>query len=204
MYKMFMPKKIHLCLLIAFFCSCQQKVKHNEVGNPESPKDTVISEQTENSSFDSVDVVTEESDEEFIMDPIEFMPPIEANGYYGITVGENIKTSKDVLFPGVFRTGEGFFDVHYILFQKDTLGYVYGSDKVKSIHIWDHRGATHEGIRVGMAFGEVNQLLKELESRAYIVMEKHSYRLDYNSTANPIDPNHIPDTVKIQEIIISR
>ena len=66
---MLMPKKIHLCLLIAFLCSCQQKVKHKGVGNPESPKDTVISEQTENSSFDSVDVVAEESDEEVIMDP---------------------------------------------------------------------------------------------------------------------------------------
>ena len=165
--------------------------------------------ESESKGLDSLETTNESDEEDVIMDPMEFMPPIEANSYYGIAVGQDITQSADVLFPGSLKTGEGVFDVHYMLFQKDTLGYVYGLEKIESIHIWDGRGATPEGIRVGTTFGEAKQLLKniavqgsEMESRVYIVRENHSYRLAYNSTAPDIDPKQIPDTVKIQEIII--
>ncbi|MEO0571842.1 MAG: hypothetical protein AAF039_09055 [Bacteroidota bacterium] len=75
-----------------------------------------------------------------------------------------------------------------MLFQEDTLGYVYGSDRVKSIHIWDKRGATTESISVGTTVIGAKRRLKEiivqeseLESRVYLVNGKHLYQLNYYS-----------------------
>ncbi|MEL7268180.1 MAG: hypothetical protein AAGL34_01250 [Bacteroidota bacterium] len=194
----------HLLILILVVVGCRPK-KTQEVSETEQVgKDTLIT-----SSPLSVD--EEPILEEEMMEDIEFMPPIESKSYFGITVGDSTMTHAKVLRSGSLKNGEGAFPVHYILWKKDTLGYTYGENVIESIHIWDSRGTTLEGVRVGSTFSEIKQFLKnpvvhgsEMESRVHVFHEKHLYRLDYYNANYEIDISQIPDSVVVKEIILTR
>ena len=195
-----------LCCLIAA-CKTENKSESTEantiVTNTITTADSV--EETRNpNAFD-------EENEEEEMNDMEFMPPIEKNSYLGLTIGDDVSDHKKVLAEGQLQTGEGEFDVHYIVYKSDTLGYAFGEKSIESIHIWDSRGATNDGIRVGTTFGELKEILKtpevhgsEMESRVHVFNKKHMYRLEYYDIEYDIDAAKIPDTVVVKEIIITK
>lgn len=144
-------------------------------------------------------------------DEMGFMPPIEDDNYLGLIVGHAISEYQDLLKPGTLKTGEGEFEVQYIIYKTDTLGYASGDKTIESIHIWDSKGATNHGIRVGTTFGELKNILEqlqvhgsEIESRIHVVEKNRMYRLNYYSMEYDLDISEIPDSVSITEIIITK
>ncbi|WP_422859936.1 hypothetical protein ACOKFD_03215 [Flagellimonas sp. S174] len=140
-----MRKACFLTFLLIPTLSCQHK---------NTQKDKIESTVTNDSIM--IDIIHEEKvtldeiEDEIIEDDMDFMPPVEEQSYYGIEIGNPIK---DYQLPSeTLKTGEGEFQVYYMLYNRDTLGYVYGEDLVESIHIWDGSGATMEGVRVGTTF----------------------------------------------------
>nr|WP_298998828.1 hypothetical protein [uncultured Allomuricauda sp.] len=197
-----MRKVFFLVLPIALAISCQSKNTTKDKSNSTISNDTVPTH-TPNKE----NIIFDEIEEEIIEDDMDFMPPVEEQSYYGIEIGNPIK---DYQLPsGTLKTGEGEFQVYYMLYNNDTLGYVYGEDLIESIHIWDGRGATMEGVRVGTTFGEIKDLFplpkvhgSELESRVNVFHKKHIYRLNYYSPEYELDYSTIPDSVRVTEIII--
>ncbi len=196
---------ITLCLII----SCKTEKKSQQFEDKSIGIDTVSTPSSIEKNSDLTEI--EEDEEEDIEDDMKFMPPIENDSYLGVVVGNNMNDHQNILKPGTLQTGEGVFDVHYIIYKADTLGYAYGNDIIESLHIWDPRGATNNGIRVGTTFGELKDILKEpkvhgseIEARVHVFNEKHMYRLNYNSMEYNLDYLKIPDTVMVQEIIITK
>ncbi|MEM8765482.1 MAG: hypothetical protein AAGD88_16795 [Bacteroidota bacterium] len=202
------PKRIrYIPLLVLTMLGCQSK-KNQEPSEPiQVAKDTSI---TESASIPDEEPIPEIPEEEMV-DEMEFMPPIESNSYFGIAIGDSTIAHAKVLRPGSLKSGEGQFPVNYILWNKDTLGYAYGENIIESIHIWDNRGTTYEGVRVGSTFAEIKQLLKtpkvhgsEIESRVHVLHRQHSYRLDYYDANYEIDISQIPDSVRVMEIVVAK
>ncbi|WP_146129918.1 hypothetical protein [Flagellimonas meridianipacifica] len=197
-----MRKVCFFILLLALAISCQSKNTTKEKSNSTVSNDTVP-----NHTLNEENVIFEEIEEEIVEDDMDFMPPIEEQSYYGIEIGKPIKDYE--LHSGTLKTGEGEFQVHYMFYKKDTLGYVSGEDLIETIHIWDRRGATNEGVRVGTTFGEIKDLFplpkvhgSEMESRVHVFHKKHMYRLDYYNLEYELDHSRIPDSVRVTEIII--
>ena len=99
-----------LCCLIAA-CKTEKRSESTEA-NP-IVTDTIttadsVKETRNPNAFD-------EENEEEEMDDMEFMPPIEKNSYFGLTIGDDVSDHKKVLAEGQLQTGEGEFDVHYIV-----------------------------------------------------------------------------------------
>ena len=196
-----------ILFLVLAIISCQPK-KTQEPSEPiQVIKDTSITA----SPIVEDEAPIPEIPEEEMMDDMEFMPPIESNSYFGIAVGDSTIAHPKVLSSGSLKSGEGVFPVNYILWNKDTLGYTYGENVIESIHIWDSRGTTLEGVRVGSTFSEIKQFLKnpmvhgsEIESRVHVFYEKHLYRLDYYDANYEIDVSQIPDSVVVKEIILTQ
>ncbi|MBX2846482.1 MAG: hypothetical protein KTR13_09750 [Saprospiraceae bacterium] len=149
--------------------------------------------------------------EEEVEDVLKFMPPIEAQSYFGFEIGQAISERPEDLVAGALSTGEGTFEVQYMRYQNDTLGYVFApADTIESIHIWDERGATLQGIRPGTTFAELKTFLpqfevhgSEVEARVHVFFEAHRYRLNYNHSDYNLDSNDIPDDVEVMEVIIT-
>lgn len=201
------PAILFLIILLSAACKTESESRPNAAKSP--ALDTIISATSIHKTYDSTTVEAEAEEDKFVEDPMEFMPPIENESYLGIVVGNRIKEHQNLLNPGTLATGEGAFDVHYISYKTDTLGYVYGKDVIESIHIWDSRGATNNGIRTGMTFSELKDILKEpkvhgseLESRVYVFHKKHRYQLDYYSMEYDLNYTEIPDSVVVKEIMI--
>ena len=205
-----MNGKLVLPIFIFILFSCQSNRKETKEVQEEVPTDTSVVSKSKVKSPTSITETTPTETDNKVMVAIEFMPPIEDNGYYGIEIGKDLTGLTNLLHAGKLKTGEGTFEVNYILFQSDTLGYVNGQERVKSIHIWDKRGATKEGVRVGTSLGVVKELLEnitiqtsEMESRVYLKNGKHLYRLNYYSGLENLDIAKIPDSTEITEIIIT-
>ena len=171
--------------------------------------DTIISSKSIEKTNDSTKFEEENIEDEY--DEMKFMPPIENDSYLGVVIGTSVKDYQNILKPGEVETGEGVFDVHYIIYKTDTLGYAFGNDNIESIHIWDPRGATNQGIRIGTTFGELKAILKtpkvhgsEIEARVHVFNENHRYRLDYHNMEYNLDYLQIPDSVRVKEIIITK
>jgi len=200
-----------LALLLGILLwSCRQNSKNHDGDAQAVEKDTISPIKAKQQNTATTRAVGEIEDDSSMMDDMDFMPPIEAKSYYGVQLDQDIDELRDLLLPGKRNTGEGSFEVHYMLFGQDTLGYVYGKEKVKSIHIWDTCGATQEGLRVGTTFIEAKRLLQdfevhgsELESRVYMYKGNHRYRLDYYSSNYNLAQDTIPDSTEVMEIIIS-
>ncbi|MEO1484991.1 MAG: hypothetical protein AAFU57_04540 [Bacteroidota bacterium] len=196
-----------LLFLILVIIGCQPKKTQEASGPDQVSKDTSI---TSSPLIVDEEPIPEIPEEE-MMDDMEFMPPIESNSYFGITVGDSVVRHHKVFRSGSLKSGEGVFPVNYILWKKDTLGYAFGEDTIETIHIWNSRGTTHKGIRVGSTFAEIKQFLKnpkihgsEMESRVHVFHEKHLYRLDYYNANYEIDVSQIPESVVVTEIILTK
>lgn len=206
-----MNGKLVFPIFIFILFSCQSNRKETKGVQEVIPTDTTVVSTPKVKSTKNINETTPPESDNEIMDAIEFMPPIEDNSYYGIEIGKDLTGLTNQLHPGKLKTGEGAFEVNYILFESDTLGYVNGQERVKSIHIWDRRGATKEGVRVGASLGEVKEFLEnitiqtsEMESRVYLKNGKHLYRLNYYSGIENLAISTIPDSTQITEIIITR
>ncbi len=196
-----------ILLTISLITACKTEKKSQPINDKSIAIDTIIPPKSIEKTYNS----TKFEEEEEIMDEMEFMPPIENNSYFGVVVGNQIKDYQNVLQPGELETGEGVFDVHYIIRNVDTLGYAFGKDSIESIHVWDSRGSTNKGVRIGTTFGELKDILKEpkvhgseIEARVHVFNENHMYRLDYYSMEYNLDYSVIPDTVVVKEIIIMK
>ncbi|MEL6918565.1 MAG: hypothetical protein AAFO99_12635 [Bacteroidota bacterium] len=199
MKKLFIP-----CLILSLSTACKTEKKSNPIHGKHRVLDTILAPEPAEKITDSTNF-----EEEYVEDEMKFMPPVENNSYFGIPVGALINDHQDVLKSGELKTGEGVFDVHYIIHKVDTLGYVFGNDIVESICIWDSRSSTNNGIGIGTTFAELKDILKqpnvhgsEVESRVYVFNENHRYRLNYYSMEYNLDYTKIPDTVVVEEIII--
>ncbi len=199
-----------ILLIISVITACKEEKKTQTIDDKSIVIDTIISPKSIEKTNDPTKFEEEYIEDEYIEDE-EFMPPIENDSYFGIVIGKQISDNKNVLKPGELKTGEGVFDVHYIMYKADTLGYVFGSNIIESIHISDTRGATNNGIRVGTTFDYLKKILKkpevhgsEIESRVHVFNQNHMYRLDYYSMEYNLDYLEIPDTVVVKEIIITK
>lgn len=195
---------IFLTCFATLACSSKNDIRKEE--KVSNVKEVVNDSEKRKKSSESANM-----DDEDFEDEMEFMPPIENNSYLGIVVGNAISDYQDLLKPGTLKTGEGEFEVQYIIYMADTLGYAFGEETIESIHIWDSRGATNQGIRVGTTFGELKKILEnpevhgsEIESRVYAIEKNRKYRLNYFSMEYDLDISKIPDTISITEIIITK
>ena len=193
-----------ILLIISLITACKTEKKSQPIDEKSIVIDTITPPKSIEKTHDSTKL-----EEEYMEDEMKFMPPIENDSYFGIVIGNRINDYRNVLKPGELATGEGVFDVHYIVHKVDTLGYAFGNDSIESIHIWDSRGSTNNGIRGGTTFGELKDILKEpkvhgseIEARVHVYNENHMYRLDYYSMEYNLDYSEIPDTVVVKEIII--
>lgn len=200
-----MRKKYIVILIIGLLSACRNKNKNLHSQGQSTVVDIVVTDKSPETTFEPT------TTEDELFDEMKFMPPIEYNSYLGIEIGKSINNYHTLLKPGVLETGEGSFNVQYIIYQSDTLGYVLGKSAIESIHIWDARGATNDGVRVGTTFKELTTLLKdpevhgsEIESRVHVLNKTYMYRLNYNSIDYHIDQSRIPDTVRVKEIIVFR
>ncbi len=197
-----------ILLIISLIMACKTE-KKQPTDNKSSVIDTIISAKSVEKTNDSTKFEEEYIEDEY--DEMKFMPPIENDSYLGVVIGTSINDYQNILKPGELESGEGVFDVHYIIYKVDTLGYAFGNDIIESIHVWDSRGSTNKGIRVGTTFGELKDILKkpkvhgsEIEARVHVFSENHMYRLDYHSIEYNLDYSEIPDTVIVKEIIIQK
>mgnify|MGYP001792680135 FL=1 len=198
-------KKTHIALLfVLYLWACQLKKSENPEKSTIAQKDTLLK-----STSNTEETLFEENEGFSSEDDVDFMPPIEDQSYLGIEIGKPITDYPDLLHLGILKTGEGEFPVHYIRYHKDTLGYIFGKRMIETIHIWDNRGATNTGVRVGTNFGELKAFLgqpevhgSEMESRVQVFHKKHRYLLDYHSMEYELDFLKIPDSVVVKEIII--
>jgi len=194
-----------ILLITSLIIACKTEKKSQPTDDKSIAMDTIIPSKSIEKTNDSIKF----EEEEYIEDEIKFMPPIENDSYFGVVIGNQINDHQNVLKPGELETGEGVFEVHYIINKVDTLGYAFGNDLIESIHIWDLRSSTNNGIRIGTTFGELKDILKEpkvhgseIEARVHVFNENHMYRLDYYSMEYNLDYSEIPDTVVVKEIII--
>ncbi|MEL6976690.1 MAG: hypothetical protein AAGL29_15045, partial [Bacteroidota bacterium] len=146
---------LHILFLALATLGCQPKKTQERSESIQVDKDTSITASPILTDKEPIPEIPEEE----MMDDMEFMPPIESNSYLGIVVGDSTIAHSNVLRSGSLKSGEGVFPVNYILWNKDTLGYTYGENLIESIHIWDSRGTTLEGVRVGSTFAEIKRFL---------------------------------------------
>lgn len=191
-------------MISAIITACKTEKKAQPIDDKSIVIDTIVPSKSVEKTNDSIEL-----EEEYIEDEMEFMPPIENDSYFGVMIGNRINEYQNVLKPGELETGDGVFDVHYIIHKVDTLGYALGNDIIESIHIWDSRGSTNDGVRIGTTFGELKDILKEpkvhgseIEARVHVFNENHMYRLDYYSMEYNLDYSEIPNTAVVKEIII--
>lgn len=202
-----MKNQFLLIFLTSFLTlACNPKNQSQTEEKEPVVKDSVKDTKKKEMSYESANIEDEDYE-----DQMEFMPPIEDDSYLGLIVGKAISDYQDILKSGTLKTGEGEFDVQYIVYKADTLGFIYGEKAIESIHIWDSRGATNHGIRVGTTFGELKNILEqlqvhgsEIESRVHVVEKNRMYRLNYYSMEYDLDISEIPDSVSITEIIITK
>ncbi len=204
-----MKTHIILLLIICAIAGCKTEKKPQPIDKDTVADDTIVTPKSVENTNDLTKTEEEEEEEEYFEDEMKFMPPIENDSYFGVAVGSKISDNPNTLRPGELRTGEGAFNVHYMIHKVDTLGYVYGDDIIESIHIWDSRGSTNNGIRVGTTFAELKNILQEpkvhgseMEARVHVFNENHMYRLNYHSMEYNLDFSEIPDSVVVKEIII--
>lgn len=201
-------KNPYLFIFLTCFATLGCNPKNDSQKEEKEPigKEVVDDSKKKEKSYESANI--EDQDYE---DEMGFMPPIEDDNYLGLIVGHAISEYQDLLKPGTLKTGEGEFEVQYIIYKTDTLGYPSGDKTIESIHIWDSKGATNHGIRVGTTFGELKNILEqlqvhgsEIESRVHVVEKNRMYRLNYYSLEYDLDISEIPDSVSIIEIIITK
>ena len=197
-----------IVLIISLITACKTEKKQS-TEDKSIVIDTIVSSKSIEKTNDSTKFEEENIEDEY--DEMKFMPPIENDSYLGVVIGTSVKDYQNILKPGEVETGEGVFDVHYIIYKADTLGYAFGNDNIESIHIWDPRGATNQGIRIGTTFGELKDILKtpkvhgsEIEARVHVFNENHRYQLDYHNMEYNLDYLQIPDSVRVKEIIITK
>ncbi|MEM9078239.1 MAG: hypothetical protein AAGC43_14445 [Bacteroidota bacterium] len=199
-----MKKPYLLFIIMGLAIACKTDKKSNPVNKNKMVIDTAIRVKPSKKNTDSI-----HSEEDYAEDEMKFMPPIEDKSYLGIEVGTRIVDHIDVLKPGTLKTGEGIFDVYYIMHEIDTLGYVFGQDMIKSIHIWYSKSFTNNGIGIGTTFGQLKEIFvepkvhgSEIEARVHVFNQNHMYQLDHLSMEYNLDAKYIPDSVVVKEIII--
>ncbi|MEO1051709.1 MAG: hypothetical protein AAFX87_13860 [Bacteroidota bacterium] len=140
---------------------------------------------------------------------------IEPKAFYGIVLNAKISSSSDRLEKGTLSTGDGDFDVFYIIGASgERLGYLmphrHDEEKVGTIVITTPQASTEYGLKVGMTFGEIMRKFEsfevhgsELESRTYAIVEEYALLLDAYHTEHNLDPSLIDKQAKVKEISIS-
>ena len=138
---------------------------------------------------------------------------IKANSFMGIALGSEIANAKN-LKKGILKTGEGDFEVYYILAPSgEELGYTHPQEAspgiVKNITVTSPLAKTEQGAKVGMTYGELEKMItdfevhgSEIESRTYVEGKIFSYRLDAINSSYNLDKASIAKDAKVLEISI--
>jgi hypothetical protein len=144
-------------------------------------------------------------------------PYLVSNGYFlGLTPGGSLAEFVDGLRSGVLQTGDGDFDVHYIdSAEGDELGYVMADPRdentIGNIYITSTKVVTEKGVRVGIIFSELQEIMGELEVHGseiegytYANSDVLSFRLDAGNWSDKVDPSTIKPDTKVLEIVVKR
>lgn len=140
---------------------------------------------------------------------------ISKTSFMGISLGDKISENSDILQKGVYKCGEGDFDVYYIINENgEQIGHIYPENEneptVDNITISSPLAYTKEGIRIGSCYKDICKVLtgfevhgSEIESRTHVSDGNFRYRLDIYFNTYDVDSDEIPEETKIIEIYIS-
>lgn len=132
--------------------------------------------------------------------------------FFGITIGQKIKEVEAKLRKGWLKTGEGDFEVYYIVDRQGSqLGYIpMEGDRVLSIVVTTSRASTWNGLTVGSTFAALKEALgndveahgSEIEGRTSVDDGYFSFLLDTYFYTYDVDEKAIPEDTKIKAITL--
>ncbi len=141
---------------------------------------------------------------------------IESNSFYGVSTGDVITEKSSLLQKDMLKTGEGDFVIYTLKnAQDEIIANVFpdpmDESKVGDISIITPIAKTKQGISIGMTFGELEEILGELEvhgseieGTTSVAKDNLRYRLDIHFWSYLVDKNKVDKNTKITEITISR
>lgn len=145
--------------------------------------------------------------------PEEAIPfTIAEDNVFGISIGQPIADIELPIEESVREGGEGEEAIYVIKSEKgERLGYFYPHidevSRVGTIVVSTKNAQTEEGIRVGMAYGDLKEIIRDfdvsgspIEPQATVYYKKFAFKLDHNSTEYELKPEEVPEEAKIIEI----